>query len=369
MRWTELRTLLLTLVVLAISVPSVSGNAGELPPMPSAALDRLKPPRQLLFGSCYKLSRGGKEIWETIADLNPDLFLFAGDTVYPDGFDKQPELPLLSSAYRELAKDPYFASLRSSVPVLAVWDDHDYGDHDGGGDFPWRETSEAMFEQAWGLAADDPRRQRPGVYFSQVLGEGDETVQIIMLDTRFFRSPLQVSDARGSRGKERYIPTDDPRRTMLGDAQWAWLAEELQRPVALRLVVSSVQLLGDGHGWEGWHQMPRERSRLMALLREQDHSPTIVLSGDRHVAGFYEMDVGLHEPLLEFTSSALNNTIAFPYRRLTLGEEGIHRLGDLYGEANVGAVAIDWERRVVTLRLHGRDGAVIREEQRSLRAP
>lgn len=365
----EFRTLWMALVFLGFSASGFSGDAEQVVPMPSVALDRLKPPRHLLFGSCYKLSRGGKEIWGTIASLEPDLFLFAGDTVYPDGFDKQADLPLLSSAYGELARDPHFGSLRSSVPVLAVWDDHDYGDHDGGADFPWRETAEAIFEEAWGLAADDPRRHRPGVYFSEVLGEGDETVQIVVLDTRFFRSPLQVSDAPGSRGRERYVPTEDPQRTMLGEDQWTWLAGELQRPVALRLIVSSVQLLGDGHGWEGWHQLPRERQRLLALLRQQDHSPTLFLSGDRHVAGFYEMDVGLREPLLEFTSSALNNTVAFPYRRLTLAEEGVHRLGDLYGKANVGAVAIDWERRVVTLRLHDRDGAVIREEHRSLRAP
>jgi alkaline phosphatase D len=337
--------------------------------MLSAALEHSRPPQRLLFGSCFKQSRGGEQIWAAMAAQAPDAFLFAGDTVYPSKEDDDRALPRLHQAYAALAQDPAFAAFRASVPVLPVWDDHDYGVNDGGGDFAWRQTAEALFETAWGLAADDPRRQRPGVYYSEILGEGEQTVQIIMLDTRFFRSPLKASDKRGSRGRERYIPDPSPSKTLLGDQQWDWLASRLAQPVSLRLIVSSIQLLGDGHGWEGWHQLPHERERLFELLRTHDHSTTIVLSGDRHVAGFYQYDAGLKEPLLEFTSSALNNTIGFPYRRLTLAEDGPRRLGGLYGEANFGAVAIDWAARRVALQLFDRDGTLVREEQRMLRAP
>ena len=39
---------------------------------------------------------------------------------------------------------------------------------------------------------------------------------------------------------------------MLGAAQWAWLRAQLLQPAELRLIVSSVQVLAEGHGWEGW---------------------------------------------------------------------------------------------------------------------
>ena len=68
-----------------------------------------------------------------------------------------------------------------------------------------------------------------------------------MLDTRYFRSPLKPTDEMNARGKERWIPDEDPSKTMLGDAQWAWLENELKRPAELRLIVSSIQVLSEGH--------------------------------------------------------------------------------------------------------------------------
>jgi hypothetical protein len=44
-----------------------------------------------------------------------------------------------------------------------------------------------------------------------------------------------------ARRKERYLPDPDPAKTMLGDAQWAWLRAQLQQPAELRLIVSSVR--------------------------------------------------------------------------------------------------------------------------------
>ena len=39
---------------------------------------------------------------------------------------------------------------------------------------------------------------------------------------------------------------------MLGEAQWSWLRQELQQPAELRLVVSSIQVLAEAHGWKRW---------------------------------------------------------------------------------------------------------------------
>jgi hypothetical protein len=36
-------------------------------------------------------------------------------------------------------------SFGQSTPIMAVWDDHDYGVNDGGGDFPAKEISRKAF--------------------------------------------------------------------------------------------------------------------------------------------------------------------------------------------------------------------------------
>lgn len=332
----------------------------------SPPINRSETVTRFAFGSCYKAQLSQDQVWQSIASTEPQFFIFAGDTVYPKSDDETGALTQLRHAYGMLQNEPAFAKLRAQVPVLAVWDDHDYGKNDGGGDFAWRAESEQLFESAWAQQADEPRRGRPGVYFSETLGKAGKKLQLIVLDTRFFRSPLRGSNDYGSKGTERYIPDSDTRKTMLGEAQWLWLETQLQVPADLRIIVSTVQVLADGHGWEGWKQLPRERERLFALLRAKDTAPVVLLSGDRHVAGFYERDVGLSTPLLEFTSSALNNPIAFPNRYKTLAEDGPHRLGPLFGEANFGSVAIDWKAGVIELNLHDARGAVVRTVLRNL---
>lgn len=324
---------------------------------------------RIAFGSCFKNQRKDDRAWHAIAGWLPQVFVYAGDTLYPDRHDNSAGLPMLRAAYDALAVNEAFLDLRTTTPVLPVWDDHDYGVNDGGADFAFRAEAEALFLQRWGVTDEDPRAQRPGIYRSWMVGEPGGRVQIVLLDTRYFRSPLKVTDERGARGRERYIPDRDPSKTLLGEAQWRWLEEELARQADFRLIVSSIQVLADGHGWEGWRQLPRERERLFSLLRNADATPVLLLSGDRHVAGFYEQDIGRAEPLLEFTSSALNNTIPMQYRRNTLAEAGPNRLGTLYGEANFGGIVFDWQRGRVRLELRDGDGELVRRVERAFPLP
>ena len=96
----------------------------------------------------------------------------------------------------------------------------------------------------------DPRRTRDGLYHAQALTAGARRVQIIGLDLRWFRSPWQPTDERGAAGKERYLPDADPAKTMLGEAQWRWLDAQLRAPADVRLLISSIQCVVEGHGWE-----------------------------------------------------------------------------------------------------------------------
>ena len=335
--------------------------------MPSAELDEGVAVSRVAFGSCYKQQRNDSRIWDTIREAQPDLFVYAGDTVYPKKEDSDAALPRLKRAYESLSNHKPFARLRREVPVVSIWDDHDYGTNDGDGSFGPKERAEALFEAAWALEADDPRRMRDGIYHSLMLGPAGKRLQVIMLDTRFFRSSLFDTDDHGAKGKERYLPDDSLEKTMLGEAQWSWLEEELDASADLRLIVSSIQVIADGHGWESWRMLPRERERLFELLKRKQGAPVYLLSGDRHVAGFYEWDIGLSSPLTEFTSSPLNNTIPFPYRRNTLAEAGPRRLGPLYGESNYGTVDIDWEGGKLAMTLWSRTGSRIREEVRQFR--
>jgi len=333
-------------------------------PMPSAPLDQSKTFSRIVFASCAD-QKEDQSIWTQLAAENPDLILYIGDNVYGDVRSNDPALPELKTAYMRLAQSKPFASVRASAPMLTVWDDHDYGMNDMGADFQFREGAEALFNYVWDVPEEDPRRTRPGVYGSWMLGEEvGKRVQVIMLDTRYFRSPLMKTDEHGAKGKERYVPDPDADKTMLGEAQWAWLATELAKPADLRLLVSSVQVIADGHGWEAWKMLPAEREKLYDVIDAVGADNLIILSGDRHAAALYERNDVIDGRLFEATSSSLN----LPGSRWreasgeTYIEPGPHRLDDMIYDANYGVVDIDWTEGAVTVSIRGADGGVLQRD-------
>ena len=116
------------------------------------------------------------------------------------GATPEPELiEGLQQFYSQAAQVPGFVALRSTIPHLATWDDHDYGKNDAGADFTGRHDAQRLFLQFWKVPLSDERHRREGVYHAQTFGPEEQRVQVILLDTRFFRSPLKPSDPRGAR--------------------------------------------------------------------------------------------------------------------------------------------------------------------------
>lgn len=358
------------LVALAACATDRTATAPEGPavtPMPSAPLDAGATLTRIAFGSCLKQG-DPMPILDAVMAAEPQLMVLLGDNVYGDVQDlTDPAMPELVAAYSELAARDRFTALRRDIPLLTVWDDHDYGLNDAGGAFPLKRQAEEIFADAWALPADDPRRARPGVYTSATIGPEGRRVQLILLDTRYFRDPLRPTDAQGAPGRERYAPKADEDAQMLGARQEAWLADVLREPADLRILVSSVQVIADGHGWEAWRMLPAARARLYRLIAEAGADNLVIVSGDRHLGGFYRNDEAAPFPLVEMTSSSLNAPQSRWRERdgITAVEAGPKRLGDPVYEANFGEIAIDWEARTLTMTLRGEDGA----PQRSLRTP
>jgi alkaline phosphatase D len=320
--------------------------------MPGLAKAQGRPPlSRIAFGSCANQTML-QPIWDAILAYRPDLFIFCGDNVYGD-FNSA-DAANLKRAYQVAGEIAGYNKLRDTVPHLAVWDDHDYGANDGGADFAHKTVAKELFLDFWNVPASDVRHKRDGIYDSRVIGPPGMQVQIILLDVRWFRSPLRPTDRRGAPGKERYLPDPDPAKTMLGATQWVWLAEELRKPAELRLIVSSTQVLAEGHGWERWGNLPLERQKLIDTIRDSGAKGVVLLSGDRHVGALYrETPTGLY-PLHEITSSGLNMVY------WAAKEPGPNRLGALYAAANFGVVDIDWWERRVTLSLRDDGGSVRR---------
>ncbi|WP_379922130.1 alkaline phosphatase D family protein [Erythrobacter sp. R86502] len=306
---------------------------------------------RIAVGSCNH-QNAPQHMWAQIASANPQLFLMIGDNVYGDnGWDADAGLESLRSAYAMQASHREFTDFRARVPMMATWDDHDYGLNDAGGNFPMRRWGETLFETFWG--SSDAVRSRPGVYESSITGPEGRRVQVILLDTRFFRSDLK----RAEWSRERpplggYVPNESLDATMLGDTQWQWLEQELAKPADLRIVVSSTQVITTAHQFEGWTNMPVERNRLLETLRQREASGMVILSGDRHAAGIYKT-AHRGETMWELTSSSLNLAFGNDIERSTAREPDAARITPFFPIENYGLVDIDWKAKALTMTLKG----------------
>ena len=319
---------LLSLVLAPAAIAARLDDGARSPALaPDVMLERIA------LGSCLHQHRDQSILNRITAD-RPDLMLYLGDNVYGDIRDDDVEA--LENAYIKQAGSTPLNRLRSTTPRLAVWDDHDYGLNDAGAEFPFRAEAKAFFTKFWHI---DPARfsERDGIEDAWIVGPPGRRIQFILLDTRSYRSRLKPTDARGAVGKERYLPDPAPDKTMLGDDQWAWLAGQLQQPADLRVIVSSIQVIADGHGWEAWRALPAERERFYDTLRETGAEGVILVSGDRHRAGIYTRTDVLDYPLWEFTTSSLNLPIESGTE-----EPGPYRVGPSYRGANYGLIDIDW---------------------------
>ncbi len=316
---------------------------------------------RILIGSCND-EEEQSPVMQTLARQDADLFLMIGDNVYGDRdgrayTNNDPDLGELRESFAELAADPAFQAVRAKHPMMVAWDDHDYGANDAGGEFVFRRFAERIHEVFWGLDTQDVGAW-PGTYYARSFGPQGQRVQVIMLDTRFFRSALTPSDEWGAVGKERYMPAPvGSMQDMLGADQWTWLENQLNKPADLRLIVSSIQVLTtDGHGYEHWSNLPAERDRLFGLIADTGANGVVFVSGDRHTAFLYRKDGLVDYPLHEVTASSMN--VSF---RDESPERDSAQLGAGFAPQNFGSLAIDWPAQQVTLAIHDQAGTSVRE--------
>lgn len=311
-----------------------------------------KPLSRIAFGSCAKENKP-QPIWHSITDTKPQLFLFIGDNIYADTQD----MNLMWKKYQMLGSKPGYQKLKNSCRIVATWDDHDYGANDVGVEYPKKKESQQLFLDFFGVPKDSPRRKRAGVYHAEIIGPVGKRVQIILLDTRYFRSRLKNGGQKSEPGEGisgPYLPDDDKKKTVLGKAQWKWLEEQLGKPAELRIVASSIQVIANEHNWEKWGNFPHERKRLFDLIGRTKANGVVFISGDRHKAEISRHDeTAVGYPIYDVTSSSLNQPSGVKTKTgVRWGNEiNPHRVGLMYFETNFGIIDVDWSKSSPLIRL------------------
>ncbi|MDP6794825.1 MAG: alkaline phosphatase D family protein [Verrucomicrobiota bacterium] len=260
---------------------------------------------RIAFGSCSKVSQfSSGPIYKAIAEERPDMALFVGDNSYfivADGSDRHfnttgptgdwssPEA--MTARHLTTRMHPDLQSMFRTVPSYAVWDDHDYGPDNADRTFDLREEATEVFRQMWA----NPRYGTdsiPGIFSSFRNGP----VEVFLMDDRYHKySPQKHKDVSMATGE------------IWGRAQTDWLLAGLKRSTApVKVIANGTQVVTRSTGGEGHRrEAQNELNRLIEHLDEHRIDGVVFLVGDRHYSELHFETREGYPPLLEFTSSPL----------------------------------------------------------------
>ena len=255
--------------------------------LPSPSKTRLS----VVFGGGAKYTPANERMWDTIRSHRPKALLLLGDNVYIDL--PQQFCEFHKYTYYRRQSRPEYRRLVCSVPVFAIWDDHDcaIGDCWMGPyrDKPaWKMSMLEGFRMNWnnpGYATE----QWPACWFKFSIAD----VDFFMLDGRFYRTNPY-----------------DKNPTMLGPAQKAWLLKQLKKSKATFKVLASPvpwSFNTKGDSLDTWNGFRDERNELFGFLEKNKIDGVILISADRHRSDARRIDRDNAYPLYEFESSRLTN--------------------------------------------------------------
>lgn len=284
----------------------------------------------IVFGSCNDQTKP-QPLWKDILAYNPDLWIWLGDNIYGDSEDAE----FMKKQYNLQSKVSDYEKLVAYSSIVGIWDDHDYGLNNGGKEYAAKESNKKLMLDFLDVPSNAPVRKREGAFQSYSFGEVGKEVKVILLDSRYFRDTPDFERGRG------YEPNLEG--TILGEAQWTWLENELQNSTAqIHLIANGIQVIPEDHRFEKWANFPNERQRMFDLIKDTKAKGVILLSGDRHIGEVSKLDIeGMDYPLYEFTSSGLTHA----YTNFT-SEENRHRVGEVASELNFGVLQINWSENI-----------------------
>jgi len=228
-----------------------------------------------VFSACFRDKYTPHNVFDYISTLSPTFVALLGDQIYADldgDINIGPPYSVLPALRSKYARnfDEHFRTMSSHVPVVAIWDDHDYGRDNSDSTYPYKEEAKRVFKESYPVYPFEVGNG--GLYYKFTIADAD----IFVLDTRWYRSPMQDSDIEG--------------KTMLGEGQLLWLLTGLKQSTApFKIVFSSVSLNDYGGdtssgrpGFDSWMGYKFERSKILSFIEENQIQGVLVFSGDQH---------------------------------------------------------------------------------------
>ena len=260
---------------------------------------RTDPPEfTVAMGSCVYINEpvydrpgnpygSGYEIFNSIADKEPDLMLWLGDNIYLREPDWGTRTGFLHR-YTHSRSTPEMQRLLRSTHHYAIWDDHDFGPNDGDASFVNSALAREMFDLFW----PNPTCGVPGVA-GTTTSFSQSDVDFFLLDDRTFRVPADVTTAEAA---------------MLGKAQLDWLIQALKySDASFKLIAVGSQVLNTAAMYENYATIVNERNELLRRIEAEGIRGVVFLTGDRHFTELSSLPLKDGRTIHDLTVSSLTS--------------------------------------------------------------
>jgi phosphodiesterase/alkaline phosphatase D-like protein len=259
-----------------------------------------------VFSACLREKYLEYDVFSEIKALAPTFVALTGDQMYAD-YDGNLNLleeylsndelrqTMLSEGELILGEDNVldafrskyarvfgtaYQNLSSHVPMLAMWDDHDYGEDNSDGSYPYKQQARKAFTE--NFPASPYVEPDEGLYYRFTIAD----VDVFVLDTRWYRAPMQAEDRED--------------KHLLGKKQFSWLVDGLKTSTSsIKIVFSSVSLndyggdtSSDRSGFDSWIGYKHERNRLLSLIKSNNIEGVLFFSGDQHYPSAHILNQG-----------------------------------------------------------------------------
>lgn len=209
-------------------------------------------------------------VFTTIRQLNPLFFVHLGDFHY-ENIDVN-EVNLFRQAYNTVLAAPTQADLYSQLPLVYIWDDHDYGPNDSDATSPGRLAARLTYQEYV-------------PHYPLVAGSGDKPIYQAFTIGRVC---FIVTDNRSERTPK--TAPDNAAKSILGATQKAWFKQQLLAardayPLVVWVCATPWHCgpaFANGDDFSGY---TTERQELADFIYQNHIRNLCIISGDIHMVG------------------------------------------------------------------------------------
>ena len=302
------------------------------------------------IASCQRWDAGHFAAWRHMALEDLDVIMFLGDYIYeyssrPDALRRHEgtvanTLDSYRARYATYKSDPALQAAHASAPWLMVWDDHEVDNDYANLQSQNLEANFALRRaaayQAYWEHMPFPKSARPKGADMRITGRLDwgTLARIHLLDDRQYRDHQACTKAgKGGSNTVKFkdcVELADPKRSLLGMEQEAWLASGWDSTRPWNLLAQQTLMArfswrdtanNGGEYWtDGWDGYAASRNRLLSTVADKKLSGVVVLGGDVHSNYVADLKPNFDDPsspvvATEFCGTSITST-SLPQHRI-----------------------------------------------------